>query len=246
MEAQAPAAPLLSKDEAKPATVATAAPKAAPAAAPAAAQQGDTVLMTATVLDTAATALSRTASVAAEGDNGASSRPAASKSDAVLADAVVVDVANVNLGDRLVQLLQGDELQRRFEEIQRRALEEASSRRDMMSTSIVATGTLSIGYVVWLVRGGVLMSSMLSALPAWQMIDPLPVLAATGAARARRQAAKADEGDVERLFDEGSASRAKVAKPARTPAVRVAPTGQSSPPQPVAETAGSASAEDLR
>ena len=36
---------------------------------------------------------------------------------------------------------------------------------------------LSLVYVLWLVRGGVLMGSYLSALPAWRILDPLPVLA---------------------------------------------------------------------
>ncbi len=41
----------------------------------------------------------------------------------------------------------------------------------------VAVGTgLSIGYVLWLLRGGVLLGSLLSTLPAWRFIDPLPVL----------------------------------------------------------------------
>jgi len=38
------------------------------------------------------------------------------------------------------------------------------------------SATLSIGYIVWLLRGGVLLSSVLTSLPAWRMIDPLPVL----------------------------------------------------------------------
>jgi len=36
---------------------------------------------------------------------------------------------------------------------------------------------LSLVYVLWLIRGGVLMGSYLSALPAWRILDPLPVLA---------------------------------------------------------------------
>lgn len=36
---------------------------------------------------------------------------------------------------------------------------------------------LSVLYVLWLIRGGVLMGSYLSALPAWRLLDPLPVLA---------------------------------------------------------------------
>nr|MDJ0856297.1 hypothetical protein [Desulfobacterales bacterium] len=34
-----------------------------------------------------------------------------------------------------------------------------------------------VGYVVWLMRGGMLLSSLLSSLPAWQLLDPLPILA---------------------------------------------------------------------
>jgi hypothetical protein len=36
---------------------------------------------------------------------------------------------------------------------------------------------MSVGYVVWLFRGGLLLGSLLSSLPAWHVIDPLPVLA---------------------------------------------------------------------
>jgi hypothetical protein len=39
------------------------------------------------------------------------------------------------------------------------------------------TTGLSVGYVVWLARSGILLSSLLTSLPAWQFMDPLPVLA---------------------------------------------------------------------
>ena len=35
---------------------------------------------------------------------------------------------------------------------------------------------VSVAYALWLIRGGVLMGSYLSALPAWRILDPLPVL----------------------------------------------------------------------
>jgi VCBS repeat-containing protein len=38
------------------------------------------------------------------------------------------------------------------------------------------SATLSIGYVMWLTRSGILLSTILSSLPAWQVVDPLPVL----------------------------------------------------------------------
>ena len=43
-------------------------------------------------------------------------------------------------------------------------------------TAAGATFGVSVVYVLWLIRGGVLMGSYLSALPAWQVLDPLPVL----------------------------------------------------------------------
>lgn len=48
-------------------------------------------------------------------------------------------------------------------------------RHTIASTLAVSTG-LSVGYVLWLVRGGVLLSSLLTAMPAWRLIDPLPIL----------------------------------------------------------------------
>lgn len=49
--------------------------------------------------------------------------------------------------------------------------------RTVVGSTIVASTGLSIGYVMWLVRGGALLSSVLSSLPAWRLADPLPVLA---------------------------------------------------------------------
>jgi VCBS repeat-containing protein len=46
-----------------------------------------------------------------------------------------------------------------------------------LGSAIVSSIGLSVGYVVWLLRGGMLLSSLLSSLPAWQILDPLPILA---------------------------------------------------------------------
>ncbi len=40
-----------------------------------------------------------------------------------------------------------------------------------------ATSVVSAGYVVWLLRGGHILAGMLAQLPAWRLIDPLPILA---------------------------------------------------------------------
>ncbi|MDB5899315.1 MAG: putative outer membrane protein pmp20, partial [Ramlibacter sp.] len=55
---------------------------------------------------------------------------------------------------------------------------------DLEKTVSISVAGLSLGvsvlYVLWLIRGGVLIGSYLSALPAWRMLDPLPVLARPG------------------------------------------------------------------
>ncbi|MDG1893655.1 MAG: Ig-like domain-containing protein [Fuerstiella sp.] len=43
------------------------------------------------------------------------------------------------------------------------------------STAVVTT-SVSVGYVMWLLRGGSLLTTFLSSLPAWQAFDPLAVL----------------------------------------------------------------------
>ncbi|MCB1800626.1 MAG: tandem-95 repeat protein [Gammaproteobacteria bacterium] len=51
--------------------------------------------------------------------------------------------------------------------------------QSVVGSGVAVTTGLSVGYVAWLVRGGVLLSTALSSLPAWQFVDPLPVLART-------------------------------------------------------------------
>ena len=49
--------------------------------------------------------------------------------------------------------------------------------KTVLGSAIAVSTGLSVGYVIWLIRGGMLLSSLLSSIPAWQILDPLPVLA---------------------------------------------------------------------
>jgi len=150
------------------------------------------------------------------------SRPG-SRSDAVLATVIAPDYKEVELGS-LVKLLTNDDVLRRLEETQRHMIELGLERRTVIASAIAATSGLSVGYVIWLVRGGVLVSSMLSALPAWQMIDPLPVVAAAGVARSRRSNSSGEDADVERLFDRNrNPDVAPAPAPATNPAAAAKP-----------------------
>ena len=55
----------------------------------------------------------------------------------------------------------------------------AQERKTAELTAGVVSGaavSLSVGYVLWIIRGGYLLSSLLSSMPAWRFIDPLPIL----------------------------------------------------------------------
>jgi hypothetical protein len=68
------------------------------------------------------------------------------------------------------------ELNKLREEVQQEAVVET---RVAASVFAVSTG-LSVGYVLWLLRGGVLLASLLTSIPAWRLLDPLPVLGRVG------------------------------------------------------------------
>ncbi len=122
--------------------------------------------------------------------------------DQVLAQALTAEFGALQMS-ALVDSLNGGELLRRLEELQRQIEGQASSHQTAIASSIAVTTGLSVGYVVWLVRGGLLLSSLLSTMPAWQMIDPLPVLSSGrgGAARGDDEQEEDDE-EVERMFSD--------------------------------------------
>jgi hypothetical protein len=79
------------------------------------------------------------------------------------------------------------------------------ARQKLQFAAPILVGGASVGYLLWLARGGVLMASLMSALPGWTAVDPLPVLA-----RAKRRDRKDDsalddhdaEDALEKIFSE--------------------------------------------
>jgi hypothetical protein len=68
-------------------------------------------------------------------------------------------------------------LQNTFDAMEQETAREIKLEKTFVGSAIAATTSLSVGYVVWLIRSGMLLSSLLSSLPAWQIADPLPILA---------------------------------------------------------------------
>jgi len=69
------------------------------------------------------------------------------------------------------------ELGRELDRLRRAVEYDAVVEQQIFGSSIALTAGLSIGYVVWLTRGGLLIASMVSSMPVWRLIDPVPILA---------------------------------------------------------------------
>ena len=67
-----------------------------------------------------------------------------------------------------------------FEKRQQAVEQVNATSRIILGSSISLTSGLSVGYFLYLLRGGAIMSSMLTSLPAWRFVDPLPILNSLG------------------------------------------------------------------
>jgi hypothetical protein len=73
---------------------------------------------------------------------------------------------------------------------------EAINLEQQLASIIVISTGLSIGYVSWLIRSGLLMNTALSSLPVWHFVDPLPVLGSIAAGNAVRERSDADADSI--------------------------------------------------
>ena len=63
-----------------------------------------------------------------------------------------------------------------LDEVEKDFQKQMSLDQMVVGSGIAMSTGLSIGYVTWLIRSGVLLSSVLTSLPAWRFVDPLPIL----------------------------------------------------------------------
>jgi hypothetical protein len=92
-------------------------------------------------------------------------------------------------------------LRRNLDSLRNQLMGQEEGRHQVIASTIAMSTGLSVGYVIWLVRGGALLGSMLSTMPMWQMIDPLPVLTRSAGGRRHDSDEPADDASVEQIFD---------------------------------------------
>lgn len=129
--------------------------------------------------------------------------------------ASATDTASLLLGagfepspDGTTPVLNREDLRDALDQLRDDVKKQGAGDRSTAGAAMVFTGTLSAGYVLWLVRGGVLISSLLSSMPAWRVIDPLPVLA-----RSRRKDEEEDD-SLESMVDDAPDEETSETNPA--------------------------------
>jgi hypothetical protein len=73
--------------------------------------------------------------------------------------------------------------------------------KTVLGSAMAASVGLSAGYVIWMLKGGSLLASVLSSLPAWQLADPLAILGRT------RDEEDEDEESLETIINKGSSQK---------------------------------------
>jgi hypothetical protein len=74
-----------------------------------------------------------------------------------------------------LSLLPVPSMLRELDAMRRRITSEVSLRIWAGTASLLSAGA-SVAYLIWISRGGSLIGSLLSSIPAWKWVDPIPVL----------------------------------------------------------------------
>ena len=158
--------------------------------------------------------------------------PAATAASPLLPEAVIEDMLSLSSGTRadlspgvlpafdLLSSRSGAALVAQLDQLRSEVTEAQQAPAMTVVSTALVSGGVSVGYAIWLLRGGVLMASLMSAVPAWAGMDPLPVLA-----QVRREGGEDDDeaeiDPIEHLF---SKARRLIGGPAGA-AVRPSPGG---------------------
>ena len=70
----------------------------------------------------------------------------------------------------------------------------------VVSASTAVTTAVSVGYVVWTIRGTALVASLASSLPTWTLVDPLPILEQSKPGKDKKQSS-ADEDSLQAMIE---------------------------------------------
>ncbi|MGB5325884.1 MAG: putative Ig domain-containing protein, partial [Pseudomonadales bacterium] len=99
--------------------------------------------------------------------------------DAVNFELVRLQAAYTPYNDPLT-LMQFDGFVDGVDQLRENIAENALSSTPIIGSTFAVSAGMSAGYIAWLARSGAVLGSVMSAMPMWRFIDPLPVLNGLG------------------------------------------------------------------
>ena len=78
---------------------------------------------------------------------------------------------------RIISVTQSDQLWQQLDGLRDASGNEISLEQITVGTASTATSTLIVGYVIWALRSGMLLSSVLATMPAWNAFDLTSIVA---------------------------------------------------------------------
>ena len=117
-------------------------------------------------------------------------------------------IGNGRLGndERALNFLRGNtDFTKELDTLRKKIDEAAVIDQTVVSSGVVMATSLSVGYVVWMTRGGLLLLSLVSSMPAWRLVDPIPVL---GRLRDKRDEQEDEAAESLRSLVEGEKAEA--------------------------------------
>lgn len=80
------------------------------------------------------------------------------------------------LSSQLTALSQPGQMWQQLDQFQEAIATDASIQTFTIGSVGTASSGLIVGYVIWALRSGLLMSSLMAAMPAWNLLDPLAIM----------------------------------------------------------------------
>ena len=93
------------------------------------------------------------------------------------------------------------EFQKALDEVYEQVTGEVKLARLMAGTASFVSIGASVLYILWTIRAGYLVASLLSSMPAWQFIDPLPILNDPNVLRRKRNGDDDHDDSLQTLVD---------------------------------------------
>ena len=130
-----------------------------------------------------------------------------------LLDALAQSFNGVTVKSEIQSLLDSSGFLRDLDQVRDAFDGATASEKTYMASSIAASTGLSIGYVFWLLRSGVLLTALLSTVPAWQFVNPLLVLDTPSKHKLKINPDEPEDDSVEAMFNQPSQTTEPSANP---------------------------------